>query len=89
MSLAKRGMVRRTRNWTYRDVTDFLRENGFSFYKEVKGSHQAWIKRAARPEEDKIVGLHFTRGSYPPKTIRRLAMQSGIDLAEWIKWGGS
>jgi hypothetical protein len=84
-----RFMVRRLHNWSYRDVTDILRENGFTFFKEVGGSHQAWIKRGSKKEPDKVVGLNFTHGSYPAKAVKRMIRRSGIDEVEWIKWTAS
>ena len=57
-------MTRRLNNWTYRELTDFLREKGFRFHKEMGGSHQAWIKRGDDKEEPKSVGIHFTHGTY-------------------------
>jgi hypothetical protein len=50
----------RLHNWTYRDVTDFLREHGIGFHKELYESHEAWIKRGVNNEKDIIVELNFT-----------------------------
>jgi hypothetical protein len=82
-------MVRRLHNWNYSDVTDFLRENGFSFFKELAGSHEAWIKLSENGEPDRIVEVNFTHGSYPVKTLKTMIRQSGIDQDEWITWGRS
>jgi len=82
-------MPRRLHNWTYRDVTDFLRENEFSFYKEIKGSHQAWIKRGENRAPDTIIELNFTHHSYPLGTLKLIILQSGIPRDEWIKWGSA
>jgi hypothetical protein len=83
------GMTRRLHNWSYDNVTDFLRENGFSFYKEVGGSHQAWIKRGEHEVPDRIVGMHFTSKSYLLGTMKRMIRESGIEQDVWIKWGNS
>ena len=83
------GMTRRLHNWSYNDVTDFLRVNGFSFYKEVGGSHEAWIRRGKDETPDKIVGMHFTTKSYLVKAMKRIIRESGIDEGEWIKWASS
>ncbi len=72
--------MRRLRNWSYRDVTDFLIEHGFSFSKELGGSHQAWSRG------NRTVIVNFSHSSYPIKTIRRMVSQSEIDEDEWIKW---
>jgi hypothetical protein len=82
-------MPRRLYNWSYRDVTDFLREKGFSFYKEIRGSHQAWIKRGDNGKPDTIVELNFTHHSYPPGTLKLIIRKSGIHQDEWIKWGSA
>lgn len=82
-------MARRLHNWSYENVTDFLKENGLNFYKEVGGSHQAWIKRGQDKGPDRIVGMHFTRGSYRVKTMKRMILQSGINESEWLKWSAS
>lgn len=82
-------MPRRLYNWGYREVVDFLREQGFRFHKELGGSHQAWIKRGENNEPDKIVEVNFTHTSYPVPTLKRMIRASGIDANEWIKWGNS
>lgn len=82
-------MVNRLYNWTYRDVTSFLKGRGFSFSEPLKGSHESWIKLGADGEPDRIVEVNFTRGSYPPKTLKMMIRQSGIDQNQWIEWAGS
>jgi hypothetical protein len=84
-----RYMPRRLYNWSYKDVTDFLREKGFSFYKELKGSHETWIKRGSNGDEDIVVEVNFTHRPYPPHTLKLFIYQSGLDKEEWLKWGGS
>ena len=88
-SYARECMTRRLHNWTYENVTDFLKENGFGFFKEVKGSHQAWIKRGLDDVPDVVVGLHFTGGSYSIKAMKRMVRDSGISEEEWLKWSRS
>ena len=82
-------MSRRLHNWTYPNVTDFLKENGFIFLKPLKGSHQAWIKRGENGDPDRRVEVCLPRDSYLPKTIKAMIRQSGIDKEDWIKWSGS
>jgi len=82
-------MTRRLYNWSYRDVTEFLKENGFSFFKELEGSHEAWIKHGEDNVPDRIVEVNFTHGSYPPRTLKTMIRQSGIVQDEWIKWAKS
>ena len=82
-------MTRRLFNWTYRDVKAFLMENGFSFFTELEGSHEAWIKFGAKGGPDRIVEVNFSHKSYPPKTLKIMVHQSGISQDEWIKWARS
>jgi len=79
-------MTNRLYNCTYRDVTDFLKENGFDFFEQLKGSHEAWIKLGHDDEPDRIVEVNFSHRSYPLKTLRKMIKQSGIDQDEWIAW---
>jgi hypothetical protein len=83
------GMTRRIYNWTYPDVTAFLKENGFGFYKELEGSHEAWIKHGEDGAPDRIVEINFTHSSYRPKTLKLMMRQSGIAQSEWIRWAAS
>jgi predicted RNA binding protein YcfA (HicA-like mRNA interferase family) len=82
-------MARRLHNWSYREITAFLKENGFSFFKPQRGSHERWIKRGHNGEADRIIGVNFSKKSYKTKTLRRMILQSGIDQAAWIEWAGS
>lgn len=82
-------MTRRLHNWTYDDVIDFLKENGFTFYKEMGGSHEAWVKRGEELEPDRIVGLHFAQGGYHVNAMKRMIKASGIEEEEWLKWSNS
>jgi predicted RNA binding protein YcfA (HicA-like mRNA interferase family) len=82
-------MVNRLYNWTYRDVTNFLKDKGFSFFEQLKGSHESWIKFGDNGEPDRIVEVNFAHKSYPPKTLKIMIRQSGIDQKEWITWAGA
>jgi predicted RNA binding protein YcfA (HicA-like mRNA interferase family) len=82
-------MVRRIFNWTYKDVTIFLKENGFTFHEYLGGSHERWIKRDENGGIDRAVEVNIPKGSYPPKTLQTMIKQSGIDKMIWIKWGNS
>lgn len=79
-------MPRRIHNWSYDDVTAFLTENGFTFLCHLRGSHQRWIKRRENGEPDKTVEVNLTRRSYPPKTLKRMILASGIGITQWIAW---
>jgi hypothetical protein len=82
-------MPRRLHNWSYKEVINFLRERGFSFHRELRGSHQAWIKHGASGENDAIVELNFTHHWHPQGTLEMFVKKSGIDKSEWFKWGSS
>ena len=79
-------MAKILHNWTYQDVTHFLKENGFDFFESLKGSHEAWVKLGDNGEPDRIVEVNFSHRSYPPKTLKIMIRQSGIDQKEWIEW---
>ncbi len=81
-------MTRRLYNWTYREVTDFLREKRFRFHKAASGSHQLWTRQGREGEQPTIVDVNFTRRAYPPKTLKLMIKQSGIEQKEWIEWAG-
>lgn len=72
-------------NWSYRDVTDFLKENGFSYSEGLDSSHEAWIKFDEHGP-DRIVEVNFSNRSYPPKTLKKMIRQSGIAQEIWIEW---
>jgi hypothetical protein len=82
-------MPRRLHNWSYKNVTDFLKLNGFRFYKEVGGSHEAWVKRGNEKNSNRIVGINFTSGSYPVGTMKRMIRESGVGEDKWVKWDNS
>lgn len=82
-------MTRRLHNWTYRDVTDFLKENGFSFIKELGGSHQAWGTLDEMGKPARLVGIDFRHGTYLVGTLKRIIHQSGIPEEAWIEWANS
>lgn len=82
-------MTRRLRNWTYRDVTDFLKENGFSFTKELGGSHQAWEALEKEDKPARRVEVTFRHNSYPVGTLKTMIQQSGISEKRWIEWANS
>jgi len=83
------GMTRRLHNWNYGNVTEFLKENGFSFFKELAGSHEHWIKHGQDGTPDRIVEVNFTHRSYPVPTLKTMIRQSGIAQDDWIEWAGS
>ena len=82
-------MTRILRNWNYREVTRFLKENGFEFGYPMKGSHQASIKLNEKGEPRWIVEVSRPKTSYKQKTLAAMIRDSGIPQEEWIKWAQS
>jgi len=80
-------MARGLNNWSYKDVTTFLKEHGFSYWEPREGSHEAW----GNEETGKIVepAFHGKSETYPIRTMKMLVMQSGISEEEWRKWAAS
>ncbi|OGI64034.1 hypothetical protein A2914_02420 [Candidatus Nomurabacteria bacterium RIFCSPLOWO2_01_FULL_41_21] len=70
-------------NWNFRDVTDFLKENGFEFNEQRKGSHEAWIN----VQTQAVVEINFHGSkSFRPKTLETMIRQSKIDKKIWREW---
>lgn len=77
-------------NWSYKDLADFLKENGFRFSHHLDGSHEAWASFTPNGEPDRIVEVNFiSKGSYKPKTLKKMIKQSGIPQEKWIEWARS
>lgn len=68
------------RNWTYKDLSKFLKSRNFKLDYMKKGSHEFWINR----EKDKIVNVNRTNATYPIKTLETMITQSGIPKKEWL-----
>ncbi len=81
-------MPRNLYNWSYRDVTRFLKEHEFEFLESKRGSHELWRKLGENRIGERVVEVNFTHTSYPPKTLKTMIHQSGIAKEVWIKWAG-
>jgi predicted RNA binding protein YcfA (HicA-like mRNA interferase family) len=70
-------------NWTFNDVIDFLKRNGF-IHSHVKGSHYYYIGHYHG--EPRIVQVPF-HGSkaFKPRTLKGIVIQSGLSLDLWLK----
>jgi len=79
-------MTRSLYNWTYRDVTDFLQQRGFSFFENVEGVGQAWMSFHDNGEPDRVIEVKFAHAFYKSKVLKRIIRQSGIPEEEWLKW---
>jgi len=82
-------MTRRLHNWSYRDVTQFLKEHSFVHHRPYFGSHEIWAKLKDNGTPEREVEVSKRKDAYPPKTMKNMIHQSGIDEAEWIRWAGS
>ena len=76
-------MAKGLNNWCYKDVCEFLKENGFTFLEFRKGSHEAWIKK----ENNAVVeiNVHGSK-SFTIRTLETMIRQSKIDKKVWRDW---
>lgn len=79
-------MTRKITSWTYRDVTEFLAENEFSFSEAFDGSHETWVKLMRNGEPDRFVLIPFSNGFYTEKQLNKMVGQSNIPEEIWMKW---
>ena len=70
-------------NWTYRDVIDFISENGFIFYKQREGSHEYWINESTKAVVD--INFHGQK-SFRPRTFETMIRQSKVSKKVWREW---
>ena len=61
---------------TYRDVVEKLRQAGFEFDRQAKGSHEIWYNRASK----RRVTVPNHPGDIPRGTLRAIIKESGIPL---------
>ena len=76
-------MARGLSNWSYKDVTAFLKEHGFEFLEYRKGSHEAWLNRETSAVVE--INVHGTK-SFVERTLETMIRQSKIDKKVWRKW---
>lgn len=69
-------------NWGERDVVDFLKEHGFQFYENRKGSHYAYINKTT----SNVVEINIPKDSYVPRTLETMIRQSGLSKSVWKDW---
>ena len=69
-------------NWTFTDVTSFLKEHHFHL-NYVKGSHHFYIGFAGGQSRQALVPFHG-RKVIKPKTMSSIIRQSGIAREEWL-----
>jgi hypothetical protein len=80
-------MTIKLKNWSYSEVTHFLKENDFSFSEDSEGV-QTWVKLNAKGEPTTFVEVGFRRDKYPVKAMRKIIRQSEIAEKVWTEWAG-
>lgn len=75
-------MPRGINNWTYNDVSGFLRKEGFSLSHQ-RGSHYYFSGFKNGRARMVTVPYHGNQ-SIKPKTMSGIILQSGIDKKEWL-----
>ena len=76
-------MAKGLSNWSYKDVTGFLKEHEFEFLEYRKGSHEAWINRTTNAVVE--INVHGTK-SFVIRTLETMIRQSKIDKKVWRQW---
>lgn len=76
-------MPRGIKNWTFKDVSRFLKENGFVL-RYVKGSHYYYTKKDGESSYQVCVPFHGTQ-AIKPRTMKGIIAQSGISQKRWIR----
>ena len=79
-------MTRKITSWTYRDITEFLGENDFSFSEAFNGSHETWGKFLPNGEPDRFVEIPFTSRFYTERQLKKMIGQSAIPENVWMEW---
>jgi predicted RNA binding protein YcfA (HicA-like mRNA interferase family) len=74
-------MVRGVSNWTFSDVTDVLKEQGFVL-NHIRGSHYFYVKMVGGQMRQVCVPKHGSR-SFKPRTLKGMIMQSGLSKQVW------
>ena len=67
------------KNWRYKDVTNFLKKNGFELDHQIPGSHEFWIDAS----KENVVNVNKPKKTYPQRTLETIIRQSGIDKKKW------
>lgn len=80
------GMTNKTFFWSYHDVADFLKENGFDFMEDLDGSKGAWVKLKKNGEPGVVFEFKFTPAYYSKREINRIIRLSEISESKWTDW---
>ena len=77
-------MPRGLNNWTFKDVVDFLKENGFR-ETHTRGSHFYYLGHFGGEARQTHVQFHGNK-SIRPRTLKSVIRQSGIPQEKWLNW---
>ena len=72
----------RLRELNYREVIHRLRELGFRFYRQGKGSHELWVRDA----DGRVIPVPRHKGKKIRKgTVRAIIREVGVSVEEFMK----
>ena len=80
-------MPRGLNNWTFKDIVDFLKENGFT-ETHSRGSHFYYVGHNGGQARQTHIQFHGQK-SIHPRTLKSVIRQSGIPQSEWLNWGNN
>lgn len=75
-------MPRGLHNWTFIEVSKFLKSHGFVQHGKPKGSHFHYKKISAGKSYLVVLAFHGSQ-SIPRGTMNSIVRQSGIDKSVW------
>ncbi|MFA6586044.1 MAG: type II toxin-antitoxin system HicA family toxin [Candidatus Paceibacterota bacterium] len=77
-------MLRGLHNWTFIEVTKFLKDRHF-ILNHIEGSHYLYIGSHKKIFRQVCVPFHGSK-SIHPKTMKSVISQSGISKEDWLNW---
>ncbi|MFA6274067.1 MAG: type II toxin-antitoxin system HicA family toxin [Candidatus Paceibacterota bacterium] len=77
-------MPRGLHNWTFSEVTKFLKEYHF-ILNHIEGSHYIYIGHYDKIFRQVCVPFHGAKAIHP-KTMKSIIAQSGISKQKWFDW---
>lgn len=70
----------RLSGFKYREITKRLRQHGFEFLREAKGSHEIWFCK----DTNRFTTVPKHRGDMPEGTLRAILTQAGIEVDDFL-----
>jgi len=70
-------------NWTFKDIVDFLKDNGFK-HSHTEGSHFYYVKKDGNNFFQTSVPFHGSK-TIKPRTLKGIILQSGISKEKWLE----